>query len=65
MQGSPSNYPTAYAEQEKELMKQISARRKAYMRKMNDAERLFGEGDKPLFREEGYTDQSVVNTLFK
>lgn len=65
MQESPSNYPTEYVAQEKELMKQISARRKAYMMKMNNAERLFSEGDKPLFREDGHTDQSVVNKLFK
>jgi hypothetical protein len=65
MQDSPSNYPKEYADQEQQLLAQISSRRKAYMKKMNSAEQLFGEGEHPLFAEEGYSDQSVVNKLFK
>lgn len=57
MYDSPNNYPKEYAAQEQQLLVQISARRKAYMKKMNSAEQLFGE--------EGYGDQSVVNKLFR
>jgi hypothetical protein len=57
MQDSPNNYPKEYAAQEQQLLAQISARRKAYMKKMDSAEQLFGE--------EGYGDQSVINKLFR
>ena len=101
MTSIPENYPKEYSEQEKQLMDQISARRKQYMKKYGSAEnayvnadqsrtitdqvhtydyeshdhgdgpddmaiakRLFG-GKKTLFGKEGYSDQSVVNDLFR
>lgn len=41
----PNNYPDTYTQQEEELMRQIAARRKAYMQKYGSSESRYVNAD--------------------
>jgi len=71
-----NGYPDEFDKEERELLKQMSDRRKQYMAKMGAAEQSFGVGsNKPFYESEvpfvpvtpkpGYTDKDMVNDLFK
>jgi hypothetical protein len=64
MPRAPKNYPAAYTQQEQELMRQIEARRRAYMQKYGSSESSYvNADDAPTHRQGGYTfDKQGIDT---
>jgi hypothetical protein len=56
----PNNYPATYTQQEQELMRQIAARRKAYMQKYGSSEDEYVNAD----NGDGRDDLNLVKRLF-
>jgi hypothetical protein len=60
----PTNYPDAYTQQEEELMRQIEARRRAYMQKYGSSESNYVNADNaPTHHDATYTyDKQGIDT---
>jgi hypothetical protein len=56
----PNNYPATYTQQEQELMRQIAARRKAYMQKYGSSEDEYVNADNvPTHHDSNFTYDKV------